>query len=212
MRRNIPRMDGTAYFAIASLVIPLAVGVAMALHPEWRRPGWAIISLCGGTFLWSTSSYLLGQLRWSVGPVSVALELSTGALGTILLGFVGLIIEGRRGGRADHASIRIQFFGDVRLPAVTRRVNIATWFTYFTPHARFEFKDKDGNVLQTHELPKAWAIFLVFDRPTDYRNLTVGFNAPGLPIYDIMQTGERAALVALRGDPPPGELEITTQR
>ena len=205
-------MDGSAYFAVSSLVVSLSIGVVMAIHPEWRARGWVVICACAGVLFWSTATYLLAKSQVEASDLGVALPFSVGAVGALGAACAGLLVENRGTALADHAVLRLQFFGDDRIPTKIRQENVGCWFSYFTQHAKISFKDVSDKVIQTHEIPKNWAIYIVFEKPTSFNEVTVGFNAPGLPMYDVMHPNSRAIMVSFRGDIPAGELEISTKK
>lgn len=205
------RMGFTEYFAVASLVVSIGIGVLMAIFPKWRIGGWAILCICVGVLAGSTVEFSLADSSLSRASATVSLAILSGFCVLFAVGCLAFWIERPRAKVADHAQLRLQCFGDGRIPTAVRTVNVAFWLAYFTPHARISFSGQNGEVLQQHEIPKNWAIFVAFDQPTSFREIIVGFNAPGLPMYDVMHPNSRGVMVAFRGDIPAGELEISTK-
>lgn len=202
-------MDSSGYIAITTFVVPIIVGIAMAIHPEWKIVGWAAICICSAVFFWAFANFLLTR----TGPDSKTL-LRTSALAVAVAGLtatvaIALLIElPRAASDANGAFLRMQFYGDTRVPTEIRQSNVANWFAYYSPIAQVREDSPAGPGRVVLATPKTWAIFIAFDRPTEVRQIVVNFNAPGLPQYQVLQSTKRAALISFAQDIPAGELEI----
>jgi hypothetical protein len=61
---------------------------------------------------------------------------------------------------------------------------------------------------ETMLYPESWAIFVLFEKPTNYADVNVSFSNPGFPQYEVKQTTNRSLLVSVSGSIPAGFLEI----
>jgi len=208
-------VDGNLFLAIVSAIVPFGVAALMALFPDWRWLGWLVVAACLGVVAWATSSYLTGK-----NPTLAVryFSLLAGVAGALFVASAAFLFDRAAFPlssaivAADAALVRIQFFGTDQLPTEVRRENIADWFAYYAPSVRATYKStEDGKDKVFAAIPKTWAIFVVFDKPTIYREVTVGFSAPGLPIYDVMQRTQRSVIASFRSDIPAGTLEIATK-
>ncbi|HJW42587.1 MAG TPA: hypothetical protein VJ476_15335 [Rhizomicrobium sp.] len=213
-------MHGSLYFAVGSLVVPFAISALMAMYPNFRLLGWAAIAICGGVFAASTASYLAQLLPH---------HFDTNGLRNYFIGFCGgsgvlLVIAAML--FFDHSvyralapedkplpiktGIRLQFFGDVRIPHVISSDNVATWFAYFTPSISMVPKDTDGKTIAGgFEVPPNWAIFVAIDKAASFKQVLVEFsNTDLMPVIDIQQSSSRAILISTRGLIPAGVLNI----
>jgi hypothetical protein len=110
---------------------------------------------------------------------------------------------------AIKTELRLQFYGDTRIPTEIRADNIYDWYTLWSPHAEASFTDATGKVLSSTVLSaKSWNIFVIFETPTRYRELSVSFSAPGFPQYEVKKATERYAIINVQADIPAGALEI----
>ena len=111
-------------------------------------------------------------------------------------------------GEAEGALLRLTFYGDDRHPTALQCRNVGTWFAYHSPHARIEAAGEDGSRTTLATVPKAWAIFIEYECPTEVRQIVASFNAAGLPPYNVLLSTKRASVIAFSGDLPSGDLEI----
>ena len=204
-------MGSELYIAIASLAVAVVVGVLMAMYPERRKTGWGVIAVSVASLFWSTNQFMIARDPASF-PIAKVISLWSDTLaivGLLLAGLGYLFFERARLGEAPGASVRIQFYGDNRLPVEIKSTNVANWFAYYSPHAEVRRHDSQSGaqeVLAT--APKNWAVFISYDRPTEVRQIVVHFTAQGLPAYQVLQSSKRACLISFAGDIPLGELEI----
>lgn len=110
-----------------------------------------------------------------------------------------------------NTSLRLQFYGDQRIPTEIYSGNVSNWYAIWTPSATVVAKDAVGKEIERHIFPKNWIIFLIFQKPTKYRQLVVSFSSGGFPPYEVKQSDSRFAIIAISGDIPLGELEIHTR-
>jgi hypothetical protein len=77
--------------------------------------------------------------------------------------------------------LRLQFFGDHRVPQAISSENIANWFAYFSPSISVTLQVPGG-----FEVPPNWAIFLTLDKPATYRQVITSFSNPEvMPLTEI---------------------------
>jgi hypothetical protein len=203
-------------FAVASGTLIAIVGMVMAMHPEYRLLGWAVIAALTVMFCWSTARFLFDKYP-NVFDLAGSRHVLIGvfALAGVLMSACAMLALDNPWSvqtNATYASVRIQFYGDDRLPTEIRNENVMDWYAYYSPSARSVYKDKATGKEETIALiPKSWAIFLVLKRPVDYREITIGFSAPGLPVYNVLQRSQNSIVIGFSGDIPAGELEISTK-
>jgi hypothetical protein len=104
--------------------------------------------------------------------------------------------------------LRLQFFGGQRPPSQAHADNIFTNYSLWTPSAILEVGDKGQKIHETMLYPESWAIFVLFEKPTNYADVNVSFSNPGFPQYEVKQTTNRSLLVSVSGSIPAGFLEI----
>ncbi len=174
--------------------------------------GIAIFGLALGLISWLWS---LAPEGWPKMPPWLTL---TGiGFGVLLFGFAaGLIVADRRNGNSNddddvqsiNTSLRAQFYGDSRTPTEVATDNVKSWYALWSPSALVMFKDAGDNEVGRQVFPKSWNIFVLFEKPTKYRQLVVSFDSPGFPPYEVKQSGQTWAIVSVAGDIPAGVLQI----
>ena len=108
----------------------------------------------------------------------------------------------------EGATLRITFHGDERHPTALYLKNIAGWFAYHSPYARIDGLAEDGTLTTLLSTPKAWAIFIAYERPTEVSQIVASLNSPGLPSYNILLSTKRMCVISFSADIPAGDLEI----
>lgn len=108
-------------------------------------------------------------------------------------------------------SLKLQFFGDRRIPIELGSNNVATWFSYYSQSVKVSTQDAQGNEMPGgFEMPPNWVIFAVFDKAADYRQAVAVFSNPELsPPIEVRQTTTRSLVVTVGGMIPAGVLEIS---
>ena len=81
-------MNSSLYFTIASLIIPMVVGVLMAMFPGFHILGWLVIGFCTAGFLGSTSLFLSEILPNYFGASSLRIYF---VAATGLVGFLAVV-------------------------------------------------------------------------------------------------------------------------
>ena len=106
--------------------------------------------------------------------------------------------------------LRLQFFGDQRIPQEVSSDNVASWFAYFSPSLAIIPKDAHGNMVAGGlEVPPNWAIFVALDKPAKFRQAIVTFSNPEImPITDVHMANSRVIAISTRGQVPAGVLNI----
>jgi len=106
--------------------------------------------------------------------------------------------------------LRLQFFGDHRIPYEVSSDNVASWFAYFSPSLAITPMDARGNTVAGGlKVPPNWAIFLALDKPAKFRQAIVTFSNPEvMPVTDVHMANSRAIVISIRGQVPAGVLSI----
>jgi hypothetical protein len=107
-----------------------------------------------------------------------------------------------------NSKLRLQFFGDNRIPTEIAADNIASWFTGWSPSFVMTELDAQNQPRGSTVLPKTWFIFIAFDKPASFRQIVVSFSSPGFPPYEVKQQNNRVVVVMASGEIPAGSLEI----
>jgi hypothetical protein len=203
-------MPADLYIAIASFAFTIIVGVVMAIHPEWRVFGWVLIAISVGVLFWSTAAFLVPKTAASL--ILKGFPFALGAMGVCMAACIALAVERPSSiPKTDEgASLRLQFYGDDRWPTQMTATNVTDWFTFRSAQGRVVTRDESGKEHEILAVPETWAVMIVFNKQTTYREVSVGFNAPGLPNYNVFQKTQRSIVVAFNGHIPAGQLEITT--
>jgi hypothetical protein len=157
----------------------------------------------------------LALVVWPQMPRAVAV--SGLGLGVGLLVFAaGMIAGGSR--RHDIAvataqpiktSLRLQCYGDDRIPTLLLKENVYHWFTLYSASREVTLVNDQQQALLTTGMPKTWTILMLFERPALYSETKVLFSgAAPLPPYEVKSHTDRHVLVHFMADLPAGELEI----
>jgi len=105
--------------------------------------------------------------------------------------------------------LRLQFFGGPRPPTQIYQDNIYAWDALWGPSAAISYLDANKQQLGKNIIiPENWNIFVVFQKPTLYNEVTVSFSSPGFPQYEVKQSTNRSIVVNVSGSIPEGFLEI----
>lgn len=85
--------------------------------------------------------------------------------------------------------LRLQFFGDERFPQEITADNIKRWFSYRSGMMGMTPQDKDGKPTEGgFFVPPSWAIFIIFEKPSRYRQIIPSFSNPAtMPTVEVHQ-------------------------
>lgn len=108
---------------------------------------------------------------------------------------------------ATRALLRLRFSGRFDPPEEIVKENIRSWFAYWTPNAHFE--DQNGSKIL--EVPASWAIFITFERPVTYRQLSAHFTGARPTAWQVRQALPTVAVLTIDGGMPECELEVLTR-
>jgi hypothetical protein len=209
-------LDLPSLLTIIGIVVPVLAGALMAMFPAFRLLGWIVIAVGLAILGYAIAAFVTGR----ISPERLAMPFSAvaAALGFALVIATGLAFDPYAFRTPDTTAtpirsvLRLQFYGDERVPTAIENQNVATWYTLYSPRAAMISTDNaTGKKTTVAEIPKSWAIFMTFDRPTTFNEVTVSLSSPGLPAYDIKQTTTRSVLVTFSSDIPAGTLEIATK-
>jgi len=158
---------------------------------------------------------LLERPLWSYSPLGL-IGLSAVLIVLQTLGIVGRHDTKTVGPEAAPAFVetvlRLQFFGDRRVPRDVGNQNVATWFAYYSQSVQVTPTDDKGNRLPGgFEVPPTWIILVVLERPSIYRQGIASFSNPELaPPIEVRQATTRSIVVTTGALLPAGVLEIST--
>ena len=203
--------------AAASLACVLAaLGVSDPATWFWLLTGAVVFALLSAFIL--VSPFL--RRRLGMGPEHLIM---TGSAGALLFGGValaGAIWKSYQPPPATEQAplpirtgVKLQFFGDQRIPTEITQNNVASWFAYFSRSLTITPQDAEGHpIAGGMQIPPNWAIFISFDRPATYRQVIVDFSNPSaMPVIDRQFQNSRVLVISTRGMLPAGVLDIHTQ-
>jgi hypothetical protein len=106
--------------------------------------------------------------------------------------------------------LRLQFFGDHRIPHEVSSDNVAVWFAYFSASLSITPMDASGKPIDGGmQIPPNWVVFVALDKPAKYRQAIVSFSNPEvMPITDTHMANTRVIAISTRGQIPAGVLSI----
>lgn len=106
--------------------------------------------------------------------------------------------------------LRLQFFGDHRIPHEVLSDNVAVWFAYFSASLSITPMDASGKPIEGGmQIPPNWVVFVALDKPAKYRQAIVSFSNPEvMPIADTHMANSRVIAISTRGQIPAGVLTI----
>jgi hypothetical protein len=109
--------------------------------------------------------------------------------------------------------LRLQFYGDQRIPTQITADNVHFWWAQFSPSMQLELRDKDGNrVAPPGGLPAispTWNVFVTLEKPTKFKQVISTFSNPSeLGPTEIQAVTDRSFLFHSFKQIPAGVLEI----
>jgi hypothetical protein len=112
--------------------------------------------------------------------------------------------------------LKLQFYGDHRIPTEVGADNIYHWFALFSPSIGLSYYDKDGNeIVPSGGSPRygpTWNVFVVLKQPITYGQITTSFSNPEKmgPTQILGQT-DRSFIFNTFKEMPAGVLEIRAE-
>jgi hypothetical protein len=158
-------------------------------------------------------SGLLKAPTWNYAPLALIIVSGVVLVGQ-QIGLFGAKVQNVEGAQSQPAfiktSIRLQFFGDRRIPHDIGQQNVATWFAYFSPSIKVTPQDAQGKPMDGgFEVPPNWVVLIVFDRLSAYRQGIANFSNPEIaPPIEVRHATTRSMVVTTSGLLPAGVLEI----
>lgn len=157
----------------------------------------------------------LGLVVWPHMPRTVAVGGLALGVGLVIFA-AGMVAGGARRQDVDVAtsqpiktSLRLQFYGDNRIPALLLKENVYHWFALYSASREVTFLNDRQQALLTTGVPKTWTILMLFGRPALYSETRVLFSGEGSwPPYEVKSSTDRHVLVHFTADLPACELEI----
>ena len=184
-----------------------SVAVAMSLATlcvRWRFPS------VSGAMASAGLGASIALLALSMYPLPLVLSASLIMNAAFMVGGLDhwLLSPAISESEAKGAMLRLTFYGDDRHPTAMTTTNVNTWFAFYTPHMSVGTQAADGSQAPWLSIPRTWAIFIAYERPTEVAQILAFLNAPGLPPYTILMSTKRACVVAFNADIPAGDLEV----
>jgi hypothetical protein len=111
-------------------------------------------------------------------------------------------------------SLRLQFYGDSRIPTpITPVENIHFWYAQFSPSIGIKYYDKDGNeIVPPTGSPKygpSWNLFVTLEKPTKWSRISVSFSNPEkMGPSEIVGETDRSFIFHSFMEMPAGVLEL----
>lgn len=98
-------------------------------------------------------------------------------------------------------NIRLQFYPGNTTPTAVSFTNIWRYFTL----RNLGNVDELGKIVQR---TVRWDIYLVFDKPVRFKEITLNAIGVNLPLYEVKDSGPRHAFIVIEGDIPGAVLDI----
>ena len=106
--------------------------------------------------------------------------------------------------KAIRTIMRMQFYGDYRTPTIVSRENMSTSHPLQFVEQKIDSTAPNG----IRFIRDWWTITLIYEHPIISNEITLNFNQPGFPSYELKFADERCAIYAINGSIPAGILEI----
>jgi len=104
--------------------------------------------------------------------------------------------------------LRLHFLGGHQAPQELHQDNVFGWYTLWNEGVTMKGLSPEGKLLGEATTNPWWWIFVIFDHPVSYHELTVSFSSPGFPSYEVKQSTTRSVIIVVQGDIPAGDMEI----
>ena len=189
--------EGHYYQALGALIAWLA-NVGVAIHSDIfiggrgrRRMAWIAI-LLGAAFL-TSGIYLLAKQEHQIPGSLTAREVApSGPIKT---------------------SLKLQFFGDNRIPKDLGSENVRFWWAQFSPSIQVQmYNEKGEKIVPPSGLPghaPNWNVFVTLEKPTTYKQIITTFSHPeALGPTEIQGSTDRSFVFHSFKEVPAGILEI----
>lgn len=112
---------------------------------------------------------------------------------------------------ATSANIFYQFSDQHTTPTEIRQTNIQSWYALYTESIYVKMRDTDGKDIGALQVPPRWSIFLLFDLPTNYRQMIVACVGGQDLKCDVQTSNNRYAIITAIGDVTRATMEISTK-
>lgn len=104
---------------------------------------------------------------------------------------------------AVETHLRLQFNQIGVLPVALDQENVRNWYAHYN-HFELAYlppaTKKNQPVAPVTEVVRAWAVFVLFARPTLVKQVVVEANGGNIPLYEIKQQSDRYFIVSFSGD------------
>ena len=104
--------------------------------------------------------------------------------------------------------LMLQFHGGPNVPTELRSENILHWYVIWNVDFNSFISNEEGRTERTFSVPRTWVLFMSFNKPTKFKQMTVRFSSSGELGFEVKMQTPFAAIIASNGDIPAGILEL----
>jgi len=214
-------MRGDVVLAIVTFLASLGSAALMLMYPQWRGLWWLILSACIAGMVFCLGTYFIEKFDYlfDFHRLRFLLVCSISVIGflacvSLMLTFdpeASSVFHGENSEVLNaQGELRLQFYGDYRIPECVSSSNVVNWFTYYSPSLSMTPLDINKNpIAGGWQIPPCWVIFINLDKPTTYKQVKVSFsNSELMPITEVRMSTTRTIAVTTRSQIPAGILEI----
>lgn len=157
-------------------------------------------------FSWLPSTFT--SVRWGYLPIVLF------TLGSIILIIraVSPTVAGKppKADVANSAYAFLQFSDAHSVPVEKKTTNILSWYALFTESIYVDTQDANKKSLGGVSVPPRWSVFVLFEKPTQIRQMVATCKGPNNPTCAVQHVSDRYAIITVVGDVTLSTLEITT--
>jgi hypothetical protein len=164
---------------------------AVAANAMFHWVGGGIVGFAAGAWLGAVSSRLRGE-RSEEDAQKVHAQIKISELSPERAPFL----------------LRLEFVDGGSAPKEIRSENVLSWYVAWSNELNVRGLSADGKEMDGFKIPKAWTIFIVFDKPSAYRQVLVQPAMKGFPSYEVKWMGSVYAVIQTSSDIPSGILDI----
>jgi hypothetical protein len=209
IRSRAVKMGTGLFWSWAAVALQFFAAGAATLWPDQRWIGFLIIvvgaiiaAIVGIVYLSSNfpAKYAEAKRVFFLFPMGLA-------LGLVLAWTVLHWHPGDDRKPVNNVSLRLQFSEGSSIPKEISNTNVKAWRSVFT--ASFAQDYLYGGQSHRAYIPPQWNIFVIFDRPTNYRQMIVECTGPKPPKCAVDDQNPEWAIITLAGDADFTNLEMS---
>lgn len=107
----------------------------------------------------------------------------------------------------------LQFHGGPNAPTELRSENVLQWYTLWNAEFNSFFTNEDRSQREkVFSMPRTWTIFVLFDKPAKFKQITVLFGSDNGPGFEVKSQNAFTAIITSNGDIPAGVLAIRSNQ